>query len=71
MKVFHASKGHLVPSYYGLAYALFVDTNTFPTFVMLFLSLHFEYRRLLSPFYGYHKNRLEFVGYGKYIISID
>ena len=36
-----------------------------------FLPLHFEHPTLLSAFYGYRKNRLEFVGYGKYVISID
>ena len=55
MEVFHASEGHLVPVYLGLAFALVVDTNTFPAFVMLFMLLHFEHRTLLSPFYSYHK----------------
>ena len=31
----------------------------------------FEHPTVLFLFNGYHKNRLEFVGYGKYIISID
>ena len=36
IKVFHASEGHLAPSHLGLADALFVYTDTFPTFVILF-----------------------------------
>ena len=72
MVVFHASEGHLVPSHLGLAYDLFVDTNTFSTSVMLFSDFalrasHGTFSILCLPF----NNRLEYVGYGKYIISID
>ena len=68
--VFHASERHLVPSHLGLAYALFADTNTFPTFVMLFSDFALRASNgTFSILWLPYKNRLEFEGYGKYIIT--
>ena len=52
MVVFYASGGHLVLSHLGFAIALYA--NTFPTFIMLLMTLHLERQTVFSRFYGYH-----------------
>ena len=44
------SCGYLISSHLGLAYALLVETNTFPRRVEFFLTLHVEHTKVLSRF---------------------
>ena len=44
------SFGHLVPSLWGLAYVLLVETNPFPNLSLFFRTMLFEYPSVLSRF---------------------